>query len=398
MKLSHKGHDMDKFPSATLLAVSGFLVCSVLDAALVEAAPPLNGIPASFDDRVEYFPAGAFLRGFSVSPPTISNRIPLSKFGQLAPMRPEAQGPFWTLIHWCGVESLSDAHRVLFSEQKATWRNAYQGLQITTDEKGHAAVSLSIDSLAIYNHDPITYERMGVVRPHFLLSHNFYPDLDEVRRYCGAEDKDTTPDGGVFPDLDTFSELTLAMTLRLVEAVDLRHKYHGDDPANRRLHYNRNPFQFWFQVYCRNPEDPAHGRFFWLGCRVFDSEQPYSSSIPHELDQIESDGIATFAYRLSDLSIHGTDYARLLADLRGGKETPISIDILQATRKAIHAIQREKHDFLAARDSLAGYTLSSFNIGWEPASPFRGTMVITGLSLRGSSKEAGPRTQYEPPL
>lgn len=34
------------------------------------------------------------------------------------------------------------------------------------------------------------------------------------------------------------------------------------------------------------------------------------------------------------------------------------------------------------RATLTGLTISSFNIGWEPASPFHGTMRIEGLSLQ----------------
>jgi len=41
---------------------------------------------------------------------------------------------------------------------------------------------------------------------------------------------------------------------------------------------------------------------------------------------------------------------------------------------------------LDAGDDLAGYTLASFNSGWEPASPFGGTMVILALSLRGERR------------
>ena len=36
-----------------------------------------------------------------------------------------------------------------------------------------------------------------------------------------------------------------------------------------------------------------------------------------------------------------------------------------------------------ARDDLAGFTISHFNIGWEPAPPFRGTMRLENLSLQG---------------
>jgi len=332
----------------------------------------------------EYFPADSFLRGFRVSPPKIARQIPLTAFGRLASMRPPAQTPFWTLSQWHCVESLATRHRTLSSGRQSAWQNPYQTLRVVVGEDGRPALSMTIDSLAVYDHKKITYERMGRVRPHFLLAHNFYPDRDAVRRYGGAEQKDTTPDGSTFPNLDSLSALTLSMELHLVKADDLRHEYKGDDPTNRRRHYNRNCFQFWFRVYCRDPDAPSHGRFFWLGYRAYDSELPYSSRIPHERDQIESDGNATFAYKLCNLSVHGESYERELNAFLAGVETTIAIDVLRAVRKAIRAIQKRKRAFLDARDDLVGYTLSSFNIGWEPASPFRGTMAIRELSLKGT--------------
>ena len=333
---------------------------------------------------VEFFPADSFLRGFSVSPPKISRRIPLTAFGRLEPMAPSDHEPFWTLAQWHCVESLADRHRAAADERRAEWRNPYQVLRITIDEGSRPTLSMTIDSLAVYNHKKLTYERMGRTRPHFLLAHNFYPDRDGVRRYGGAEQKDTTPDGSTLPNLDSLATLSLSMRLRLAEAEDHRHEYRGDDPAHRRRHYNRNCFQFWFRVYCRNPEASSHGRFFWLGYRAYDSELPYSSRIPLERDQIESDGNATFAYRLCNLSVHGRDYDAKLTAFLAGAETTIAIDVLQAARKAVLAIQEQKRSFLDAPAGLARYTLSSFNIGGEPASPFRGTMEVKALSLRGT--------------
>jgi hypothetical protein len=331
----------------------------------------------------EYFPADAFLHGFTVTPPMISRQIPLTAFGRLTAMDPSADTPFWTLNQWFCVESLSDEHRALSGTDRSAWQNAYQRLEVSVDGDGRPALSLTLDSLAVYRQMALTYEQMGRTRPHALLGHSFYPDPDGVRRYGGAEEKDTTPDGTTFPDFDTFEQLTLSMSLRVAEATDLRHEYAGDDPANRRRHYNRNCFQFWFRVYCRDPLRSSHGRFFWLGYRAYDGEVPYESAIPHERDQIESDGNATYAYRLSDQSVHGDDYARRLSEFHAGARTTLVIDVLQAARTAIRAIQAEKNDFLDAREDLSGYTLSSFNIGWEPASPFRGTMVIRDLSLHG---------------
>lgn len=343
-------------------------------------AVPLT-IPARSE---EYFPADAFLRGFSVSPPMISRQIPLTEFGRLTAMDPSADTPFWTLNQWFCIESLAEEHRIASGRDRSAWQNAYQRLEVNVDDDGRPALSLTLDSLAVYNQMAITYEQMGRTRPHALLGHNFYADLDGIRRYGGAEEKDTTPDGTTFPDLDTFHELALSMSLRVAEATDLRHEYAGDSPENRRRHYNRNCFQFWFRVYCRDPQRPSHGRFFWLGYRAYDGEVPYESAIPHERDQIESDGNATYAYRLCDRSIYGDDYARKLSAFHAGEETMLVIDVLQAARTAIRAIQAEKNDFLDAREDLSGYTLCSFNIGWEPASPFRGTMVIRDLSLHGT--------------
>ncbi|MBN2451242.1 MAG: hypothetical protein JXR77_12685 [Lentisphaeria bacterium] len=335
---------------------------------------------------VEYFPADGFLRGFLVSPPLISRKIPLADFGRLEPMRPGAAEPFWTLNQWFCVESLAEAHRIAFGEREAAWRNPYQELRLTVGPDGRPALTLTLDALAVYNHRKLSYAQMGRIRPHFLVAHNFYPDREGIRRYGGAAEKDTTPDGGTFPDLAALNTLTLSVNLRLAERRDLRDAYPHDDAAHRRRHYNRACFQFWLRVYCRDPEAPSHGRFFWLGYRAYDGEVPYSSNIPHERDQIESDGNLTFAYRLCDRSVYGPGYAPKLADFHAGEETPIRIDVRAAARTAIRAIREQKSAFMDAPDDLRGWTLSSFNIGWEPACPFRGTMEIRDLSLKGGSR------------
>ena len=337
-------------------------------------------------DEVEYFPPDAFLRRFSVTPPRISRQIPLANIGRLKPMLPSEEPPFWTLVQWNCIESVTDAHRQIFGQREALWKNAYQTLRVTVDEVGRPELRMSIDSLAIYNHASITYKTMERMRPHLLLSHNFYPDRDGVRRFGGAEEADTTPDGGQFPCLDSFRELTLSMRLRLVEAADLRQAYKADGPANRRNHYNRVPFQFWFRVYCRNAKDPAHGRFFWLGCRAYNNDWAYISRLGRERDHIESDGNATFAYLLGDLSTYGDDYERKINGLLAGEEIRIVMDVIGSARRRSRAIQQQKRDFLAAPADLSGYTLISFNIGWEPASPFRGTMALRDLSLHGGRR------------
>lgn len=293
----------------------------------------------------EYFPAVVFTQGFCVSPPLISREIPLTDFGRLAPMVPGTWEPFWALIHWYGVESLTDAHRTVFGEREAAWRNAYQGLRVALGDDGRPEVTMTLDSLAVYNHEPITYERMCVIRPHFLLSHAFYPDRDGVRRYGGAEEPRTEPDASVFPDLDTFAELTLSLKLRLAEATDLRREYRHDDPAKRRPHHNRAAFQFWLRVHCRTPGAPSHGRFFWVGYRAYDSALPYESPIPYRHDQIESDGRSTFAYRLSIGTVYGEDYEAPLNAFLAGRESALTIDVLKEVRKAVFAIRQEKQAF-----------------------------------------------------
>jgi hypothetical protein len=317
----------------------------------------------------------------------ISREIPEAEFGRLAPMLPETERPFWTLNQWYCVESLAEAHRTVRGEQHSVWQNPYQKLEVTVDETGVPMLAMTLDALAVYNHMTSTYERMGRVRPHFLLSHQFYPNRDNIQRYGGAEERDTTPDNSTFPDLSAFAELTLSVDLRVAEATDLRDAYTHDDAANRQRHYNRACFQYWLRVHCRNPEDSAYGRFFWMGYRAYDGEVPYGSHIPHEHDQIESDGRATHAYRLCDQSVYGDAYAPRLRAFHEGRETTLVIDVLRTARKAIRGLQEEKKDFLDADEDLSGYTLSSFNMGWEPACPFRGTMTIRNLSLQGELKQ-----------
>ena len=354
---------------------------------LSSVALPMLSVGVTPARAEEYFPPDAFLRGFSVSPPMIAREIPLTDFGRLEPMAPTVEEPFWSLYHWYCVESLNEKHRTVVGERRSEWRNPYQKLGITVGDDGLPMLAMTLDALAVYDHMAITYERMAMVRPHFLLGHQFYPNQDDgIQRYRQAEEKHTLPDGSTFPDLDTFSALTLSVYLRVAEATDLRHEYTHDDAANRRRHYNRACFQFWLRVYCRDATDSAHGRFFWLGYRAFDGEVPYISNIPHEHDQIESDGKSTHAYRLCDKSIYGDDYARKLKAFHGGEETTMIIDVLETARRAIRALQKEKSDFLDAGDDLSGYTFASFNMGWEPACPFRGTMTIRNLSLRGTVK------------
>lgn len=354
---------------------------------LSSLALPMLSAGADPAQAVEYFPSEAFLQGFRVSPPMIAREIPEADFGRLAPMDPSATEPFWTLMQWYCVESLAEDHRAVAEERRSVWRNPYEALEVSIGDDGRPVMSMTLDALAVYDHMALTCEKMGHVRPHFLLGRQFYPNLsDGIQRYGGAEETNTLPDGSTFPDLDTFQELTLSVDLRVVEATDLRQEYKHDDAANRRRHYNRACFQYWLQLYCRDAARAEHGRFFWLGYRAYDGEVPYASPIPHQVDQIESDGKSTHAYRLCDQSIYGDDYARKLKAFHDGKETTMVIDVLAAARKAIRALQDEKNDFLDATEDLAGYTIMSFNMGWEPACPFRGTMAIRNLSLRGTPK------------
>ena len=339
---------------------------------------------------LQFFPQDSFLRGFEVSPPQIATEIPLQRFTRLGPLQPPAaETPFWTLAQWHCVESLKEEDRLRGIERngnEAEWQNDFLRLRVAVDASGRQQLQMTVDSLGIYNHSPISYEKMCVIRPHFLLCHNFYPDRDGVRRY-GATIVDNMPeDAGSMPDLNQFDALKLSMGLCLEENEDLRQAYQGDRPENRRRHYNRNPFQFWLRIYCRDRNSASYGQSFWLGCRVFDSEYPYGSKIPNERDQIESDA-HRYAYRLCNLSVFGEDYEKEIKAFLAGKETTITIDVLEAARTALAAIQAEKDAFGDLRATLAGLTIASFNIGWEPASPFRGTMRIKDLSLQGVSHQ-----------
>ena len=348
--------------------------------------------PADGDHQiVEFFPQDSFLNGFQVSPPRIAPEIPLERFTRLKPLLPQAAAqPFWTLSQWHCVESLKDEDRLPANEanaREAVWQNDYLRLRVAVDASGKQELQMTIDSLTIYKHAPISYEKMCAIRPHFLLGHNFYPDRDGVRRY-GATIRDDMPqDAGSVPDLNSFDSLTLSMRLCLQENKDLRYAYLGDCPENRRRHYNRNPFQFWFRIYCRDRTSASHGQAFWLGCRVFDSEYPYASAIPNRRDQIESDA-HRYAYKLCNLSVFGEEYEEKIDAFLAGKDTPIVLDVLQATRTALAAIQEQKGAFGDVPATLAGLTISSFNIGWEPASPFRGTMEIKDLSLQAMPTSA----------
>ena len=358
------------------------LIAAILSTNTLPAAEPANEVP----QVVEFFPQDSFLHGFQVSPPQIAREIPLERFTRLGPLlSPAVEPPFWTLSQWHCVESLKDEDRLHANgadAKEAVWQNDYLRLRVAVDASSDQELQMTVDSLAIYNHAPISYEKMCVIRPHFLLGHNFYPDRDGVRRY-GAAILDNMPqDATSVPDLNTFDSLTLSMRLCLQENKDLRHAYLGDRPEKRRRHYNRNPFQFWLRIYCRDRTKASHGQAFWLGCRIFDSEYPYASPIPNQRDQIESDA-HRYAYRLCNLSVLGEQYEERIDAFLAGKDTPVVIDVLQATRTALAAIQEEKDAFRDVPPTLAGLTISSFNIGWEPASPFRGTMQIKDLSLQG---------------
>ncbi len=387
--LAVKVADLNKCISRTFLllwarrgVLTGFVFC-------------LFGAVAGSTKQIgtEYFPVDAFLRGFYVTPPAIKHEIPLSAFGRLAPWRPTTSGePFWTVVQWHCIESLTDAHRQKSGSNEAVWKNSFQQLRLFVDESDRTELQLCVDSLAVYNHLKINYERMAKIRPHLLLSHSFYPDRDNIRRYGGAELADTTPDDCTFPELNNLASLKLSMSLRLVDASDLRESYTVDSPENRRPHYNRVPFQFWFRVYCRNPADPAYGRFFWLGCRVYNNDY-LQTRASREQDHIERDGRKTFAYLLSDKNIHGPDYEMKVSELFAGRETAITMDVLDAARKAVLAIQERHKDFMQTPPELAGYTIISFNIGWEPASPFRAAMAIRDLSLYGEHQTEGDQNE-----
>ena len=174
----------------------------------------------------------------------------------------------------------------------------------------------------------------------------------------------------------------MSLKAQLECADDLSESYTGDPPQNHDYLYNRNCFQFWFRVYCRDPAAAAYGKSFWVGFRIYDSVRPYESPIPYRIAAIESDG-EMFAYLAAPLALFGEDYAEIMEDFQQGGEIPLVFDVLDLSRKALADLKLQKKAFLDASDDLSGFTLGDFTIGWELASPFRGGMAIRDLSLCG---------------
>ncbi len=368
---------------------------AVLALGLSQAAGAVAGVPAKpklnqqanqhkaakAETTVEFFPADAFLRGFRVSPPMNAHEIPLKDFNMLKPMKETGPEPFWSVAQWYCVKSLSESDRKISTKREAVWQSEYESMRVNVDSKGRPELQMGIDSLAMFNHEPISYASMETIRPHYLLYHDFYPHRDGMVRLGVAEEYTST-----FPAMNTFKSLKLKVKLKLIDAKNLSSQYTCDDIANWRGLYNRNGFFLWFKVVDCRKRDTAlpsnFGKTFWLGCQVYDDFLPYPLPVNYSTDLVMSDG-ESFAYGLSYMTVLGKDYLARLDDFNAGKETTLNIDVLAVARKAILAMQTQKQAFLDVKPDLAGFKISHFNIGWELKSPFRGTISIRDLSLKG---------------
>ncbi|MHB1459668.1 MAG: hypothetical protein ACYC1M_00085 [Armatimonadota bacterium] len=330
---------------------------------------------------IEFFPGDAFLRGFLVSPPMIAREMPFTDFNQLKPMKATGQEPFWSVAQWYCVKSLSETDRKISTKRESSWQSEYESMRVLVDNQGRPELQMEIDSLAIYNHEPISYDRMQTIRPHYLLYRDFFPYRDGKVRLGVAEEYAST-----FPAMNTFKSLKFKVKLKLIGAKNLSSQYKGDQIANWRGLYNRNGFFLWFKVVdCRKGDTalPSNfGKTFWLGCQVYDDFLPYPLPVNYSTDLVMSDG-ESFAYGLSYMTVLGKDYLAKLDDFAAGKETEINIDVLEVARKAIQAMQTQKQAFLDVKPDLSGFKISHFNIGWELKSPFRGNIAIRELSLKG---------------
>jgi hypothetical protein len=333
---------------------------------------------------IEYFPADTFLRPILASPPLIADELPLSQFTRLEGLKAPPAEPFWELVQWHCIQGLTQSNRTITTPSETAWSNGLVAIRIGTDAQGHSLVRLTADSSAIYSRAPISYSRMSDIRPHLLLSHNFYPDQGGIRVFQGP--KTTLQDASIVSNLDTYATLVMSLKVRLEQAEDRRTAYTGDLPQKHDYLHNRNRFDFWFRVYCRNRAAASYGKSFWVGFRIFDSARPYKSPIPYRVSHLESDG-AMFAYLASPLDVYGEKYMETLDAFQRGEEIPLVFDVLDFARKAVAELKRRKNAFLDAPAHLAGFTLSDFTIGWELASPFYGTMALGDLSLRGERME-----------
>lgn len=329
---------------------------------------------------MEYFPADTFLRPVLASPPMIAHELPLSQFTRLESANGSSAEPFWELAQWNCEQGLKQSDRAFATLSETVWSNGLVAAHFQADDQGHSLVLLTSDSLAIYSRAPISYARMSNIRPHFLLSHNFYPDQGGVR--VMSDSQQSRPDVSVISNLNSYATLVMTLKARLERAEDLRARYTNEPPQKHDYLYNRNCFQFWFRVYCRDRAAASYGKSFWVGFRIYDSVRPYKFPTPYRVAHIESDG-RMFAYLAAPLDLFGEDYAKILDDLQRGEETPLKFDVLGFARKALVELQRQKKTFLDASADLAGFTISDFTIGWELASPFRGVMALRDLSLRG---------------
>ncbi len=341
-------------------------------------------LPFSARGVEEWFPEDSFLRGFRVSPVQIAPEIPLSEFNQLPPSAGRGPEPFWDIALWNCAGSLSDSSRRAFEQTETVWSNQFVSLKLSASPHAAPQLALSLDSLSVYNRLQLTYEQMQSIRPHFLLSHNFYPDAHDGMKSYGKASLPMMAKSSV-PDLNTLQSLELTLTATLAGAEPLRASYAHDEIANWDRLKNRFVFSAHFMVCCRDPSLASCGKWFWLGFMIYDSNLPYSGTVHYETDQLGSDGCGQYAYLLRWLSLYGPRYLQTIDSFAAGEETSIALDVLSAVKKALSAMQGEGA-FADVPADLSGLTVSHFNIGWEVKAPMRGTVTLKNLNLRSAQK------------
>jgi hypothetical protein len=350
------------------------------------AVLPVVSAAVAFSDcgKGGLFPEDSFLRGFRASPVQIAQEIPLSEFNQLRACAGSGLEPFWDVALWNCAESLSGSNCLASGQMRSAWSNEFVSLSLSAPIHAAPQLALSLDSLAIYNRLQLTYKQMEVIRPHFLLSHNFYPDaLDGMKRY-GKAALPSMAESSI-PDLNTLQSLDLELKATMIEMEPLHESYAGDEVANWDKLKNRSGFTAHFIVYCRDPSSASCGKWFWLGFLIYDSNLPYPGAIHYETDQLGSDGNGNYAYLLRWGSLYGTNYLQTIDSFNAGEETSIKLDVLSAVRKALLAMQ-EEGAFMDVPADLSGLTISHFNIGWEVKAPMRGTISLQKLNLRCTEK------------
>ncbi len=318
-----------------------------------------------------------FADGFLATPVKISRSMPLEDFTSLKPKgSAPAEKPIWELSQWLSYQGLTAAdYRWTGSEHR--WKNGYIGLGYTPDPS--PVIRLDVDTLAIYNELPVSYEKMAHRRPHFLLARMFFPDQNGARVLRDDDKTKLAHRLSTFPNLDSFERLEFSVDLTLEQAEQLEAEYEGDAPEKVRRGYNRDPF-------CRDETSPDFGTFFWVGWRAYNSDYPTLSEAHIRTDRVESDG-TNFAFLMSPKTMLGDDFERDNFYFYNGEKTRFQFDVLKQVERAIDAIIKKDGAFAHHKGNLSGLTIASMNMGWEPASPFRGTMAIERIRLDGTLKE-----------